>query len=66
MVLVGAAMLGACGAKYFPTLEEASMQMGSDGHAVWPRPELHDYHRRKYSIFREMLKDQLKYRSIMN
>lgn len=66
MVLVGAAMLGACGAKFYADLETASKEMGSEAQVVWPSAELHDYHSRKYKIFHEMLKDQFKYRAIMD
>lgn len=65
-VLIGAAMLGACGAKYFKNLETASKEMGGTGRVVQPHDDLRSYHERKYRIFREMLKDQLKYRNIMN
>lgn len=65
MVLVGSAMLAACAAKLFPTLEDASKGMASRCEVIQPNPALHDYHARKYKVFRQMVDDQLKYREIM-
>lgn len=66
MVLVGSAMLAACAAKVFPSLEAASNGMASRCEVVRPNPALRDYHERKYKVFRLMVEDQLKYRQIMN
>ena len=66
MVLVGSAMLAACAAKVFPSLEAASKGMSSRCDVVRPNPALRDYHERKYKIFRRMVEDQLKYKEIMN
>lgn len=66
MVLVGSAMLAACGAKVYPNLETASREMGSKSQVIYPKPEFRDYHERKYKVFREMLNDQLKYKRIIN
>lgn len=66
MVLVGSAMLGACAAKVFPSLESASKGMASRCQVVRPNPALHDYHKRKYKVFRSLVEDQLKYKQIMN
>ncbi|XP_031633849.1 FGGY carbohydrate kinase domain-containing protein [Contarinia nasturtii] len=65
MVLVGSAMLAACAAKVFPSLEVASKEMASRCEVVWPNPALRDYHERKYKIFRQMITDQMKYKEIM-
>lgn len=65
MVLVGSAMLGACAAKSFPSLESASKGMASRCDVVQPNPALRDYHDRKYKVFRHMVEDQLKYKQIM-
>lgn len=65
MVLVGSAMLAACGSKHYGNLEQASKEMGSKSQVVRPTPALLDYHERKYKVFREMLNDQLKYKKIM-
>lgn len=66
MVLVGSAMLGACAAKVFPSLEAASKGMASRCDVVRPNPLFRDYHERKYQVFRQMVEDQLKYKKIMN
>lgn len=66
MVLVGSAMLGACAAKFYPSLELASRGMASSCEAVHPNPAIHDYHERKYKVFRQMVEDQLKYKRIMH
>lgn len=65
MVLVGSAMLAACAAKYYPTLEAASRAMASSCKAVRPNIINRDFHERKYKVFRAMVEDQLKYRNIM-
>lgn len=66
MVLVGAAMLGACAAKVYPTLEEASTAMGGTGTILKPKKVAVDYHNRKYKVFLKMLSDQCAYKDIMN
>lgn len=66
MVLVGAAMLAAFAAKQFPSLELASKEMASECEVVQPRSDIRSFHDRKYHIFREMVKDQMKYRQIMH
>lgn len=65
MVLVGSAMLGACAAEFFPSLEFASKSMASRCEVVRPNPTLRDYHERKYKVFRQLIQDQLKYKQIM-
>lgn len=65
MVLVGSAMLAACGSKAYASLEQASREMGSKSQVVHPTPALRDYHERKYKVFREMLNDQMKYKKLM-
>lgn len=66
MVLVGSAMLAACAAKVFTSLEAASIGMASRCAVVHPNPTLRDYHERKYKVFRQLIEDQLKYKQIMN
>ncbi|XP_013107022.2 FGGY carbohydrate kinase domain-containing protein [Stomoxys calcitrans] len=65
MVLVGAAMLGACAAKVYENLEVASSAMGGNGKMLKPHFSTKDYHERKYQVFLEMLNDQRKYKDIM-
>lgn len=66
MVLVGSAMLAACAAEVFPTLEHASKAMASRCQVIHPTATLNHYHQRKYKVFRQMVQDQLKYRDIMH
>lgn len=66
MVLIGSAMLAACAAKVFPSLEVASKEMSSRCEVVRPNPTLRDYHERKYTVFRQMISDQMKYKQIMH
>lgn len=65
MVLVGSAMLAACASNVFPCLEAASRGMASQCKVVWPNPALHEFHERKYKVFRQMVEDQIKYKQIM-
>lgn len=65
MVLVGSAMLGACAAKVYDSLESASAAMGGTGQLGIPQFATKDYHDCKYQVFLEMLKDQLKYKDMM-
>lgn len=64
-MLVGAAMLGACAAKIFPSLESASTGMASKCDVIHPNSTLRSYHERKYKVFRQLIEDQLKYKQIM-
>lgn len=66
MVLVGSAMLAACAANVFPSLESASSGMASRCKVVHPNSTLRDYHERKYKVFRQLVDDQHKYKRIMN
>lgn len=66
MVLVGAAMLGACASKVYPTLEEASAAMGGTGTILKPKKETLEYHNKKFRVFLKMLNDQIEYKIIMN
>ncbi|XP_054732853.1 FGGY carbohydrate kinase domain-containing protein [Anastrepha obliqua] len=65
MVLVGAAMLGACAAKAFESLEATSKEMGGNGVLLKPNSSTKDFHNRKYRVFLQLLEDQRKYKSIM-
>ncbi|XP_053953203.1 FGGY carbohydrate kinase domain-containing protein [Anastrepha ludens] len=65
MVLVGAAMLGACAAKAFESLEATSKAMGGNGVLLKPKSSTKDFHNRKYRVFLQLLEDQRKYKSIM-
>lgn len=65
MVLVGAAILGSCGAKVYPDLQTAAKEMGSLSQAVWPQAENRDYFDRKYKVFSQMIDDQKRYKDLM-
>lgn len=65
-VLLGSAILGACASGCFPNVNAALKAMGGSGKSVKPNTDVLEYHVKKYQVFLEMLKDQKKYRSIMN
>ncbi|XP_075164682.1 FGGY carbohydrate kinase domain-containing protein [Haematobia irritans] len=65
MVLVGSSMLGACAAKVYQNLEDASAAMGGNGKMIKPQFSTKQYHDCKYQVFLEMLNDQRKYKDIM-
>lgn len=67
MVLLGAAMLGACAAGEYASLASASVAMAG-GPAIVMQPVAGGaaYHERKYRVFLRMLDDQRAYRAIMN
>ncbi|XP_017475035.1 PREDICTED: FGGY carbohydrate kinase domain-containing protein [Rhagoletis zephyria] len=65
MVLVGSAMLGACAANTFGSLEATSKAMGGTGVLLKPKSSTKDFHNRKYRVFQRMLEDQRKYKGIM-
>lgn len=65
MVLLGAAMLGACAAGQFGTLQQASRAMAGPANLVVPDRLIAGYQVRKYAVFLKMLDDQRSYRDIM-
>lgn len=65
-VLLGASILGACAANYFPNMETAINVMGGKGDIVYPNKNDLDYHEKKYRVFLKMYEDQLCYNDIMN
>ncbi|XP_005094638.1 FGGY carbohydrate kinase domain-containing protein [Aplysia californica] len=64
-VLLGAAMLGACASGDFPNIQAVMAAMGGCGEVIDPDTSVSGYHKRKYEVFLEMLKDQNKYSDIM-
>ena len=46
-------------------LEEVAAEMSSSVTVLRPDPRLASYHEAKYRVFREMVRDQTKYRDIM-
>lgn len=65
MVLVGAAILAACGANVYGDLQSAAKEMGSKSQVVWPKPENSEFYNKKYKVFRKMIADQKSYKEIM-
>ena len=63
-VLLGAAMLGMAAARG-GDLASVTAEMSSAVTRLSPDPGEQGYHEAKYRVFREMVRDQLKYRKIM-
>jgi len=64
-VLLGCAILAAAACDEFPNVPEAMAAMSSVSHTIKPRVDCKEFHEKKYRIFHEMYKDQLKYNNIM-
>lgn len=64
-VLIGAAILGACAAKQFRTVNDAIHAMGGEARVVNPNSEVSNYHANKYKVFLKMVQNQKTYREIM-
>uniref|UniRef100_A0A2N9J849 FGGY carbohydrate kinase domain-containing protein n=1 Tax=Fagus sylvatica TaxID=28930 RepID=A0A2N9J849_FAGSY len=66
-VLLGAAILGAVGARKFSSLNEAMRAMNAAGQVIHPSqdPKVKKFHDAKYRIFQELYEQQLSHRSIM-
>jgi ribulose kinase len=64
-VLLGCAILAAAACDEFPTVTEAMATMSSVSHTIKPRVGFKEFHEKKYRVFHEMYKDQLKYNNIM-
>ena len=65
-VLLGSAILGAVASGYFANMPAALIKMTAVQDSLFPRADRQEYHLRKYRVFREMYRDQLKYRNIMH
>lgn len=65
-VLVGSAILGACASQYFNGIQAAVEKMGGTATVMYPKSSIKYFHDKKYKVFLEMYKDQIKYRNIMN
>lgn len=64
-VLLGAAMLGAQAYKSKGSLRDVMTAMGGGGTCLHPDSSVAKFHKQKYAVFLEMLKDQIKYRNLM-
>ncbi|XP_074105650.1 FGGY carbohydrate kinase domain-containing protein isoform X2 [Cotesia typhae] len=65
-VLLGAAILGSCAAKSFPSVNKAIRAMAGFANIVKPKVVSYQYHLRKYKVYKKMVDDQREYRKIMN
>ena len=65
-VLLGSAILASGAANPTLTLEEIMKNMQGPGKVYSPNKDLKDFHIKKYQVFEDMLKSQVKYRNIMN
>ncbi|XP_068629746.1 FGGY carbohydrate kinase domain-containing protein [Battus philenor] len=65
-VLLGSAILGACASQYFNNVQAAIENMGGSADVVHPNVNMKVFHDKKYKVFLQMYKDQLKYRGIMD
>jgi FGGY-family pentulose kinase len=65
-VLLGAAILGAMAAKIYPSLGVAMARMSHAGDTIRPDEKAHAFHRAKMAVFRDLHRDQLRYREMMN
>ena len=64
-VLLGAAMLGMAASGDAGDLHQVVTQINIGADMVEPSSSQSAFHEAKYLVFREMIKDQLKYRNIM-
>lgn len=65
VMILGASILAACAGKAFENIEQAMNQMNHEGKVYFPNKNTKGYHEKKYSIFRELYFDQLKYEKMM-
>jgi FGGY-family pentulose kinase len=64
-MIVGSAILGAVAGKVHETVNEAMKHMNVIEHMIEPNRKDFGFHNKKYRVYLEMYKDQLKYRAIM-
>ncbi len=64
-VLLGSAILAATAAGVYPDIPAAMQAMSGQGEAIRPNPATAAYHEAKFAIFREMYREQLRRREIM-
>ncbi len=64
-VILGAAMLAASASGDFASLDDVIGKMPTEGRRITPRRETAEFHAAKYAVFKEMYKDQMKYRATM-
>mmetsp|Transcript_32568 Transcript_32568/g.40923 ORF Transcript_32568/g.40923 Transcript_32568/m.40923 type:complete len:115 (+) Transcript_32568:27-371(+) len=64
-VLLGSAMAGAAASGIYDSVFSAMASMGAVKGVISPNLQMKPYHDKKFRIFKEIIQDQLKYRSIM-
>ena len=62
---LGAAMLAAVSAGVYPDIRSAMVSMSQVGETLVPESGLRAFYNKKYQVYREMHKDQNKYRALM-
>ena len=65
-MFIGSAILAAGAANSNVSLEDLMKQMQGEGKVYYPNSNLKDFHSLKYSVYKDMLESQLRYRNIMN
>lgn len=65
-MLLGSAILGACAASTFPSVEEAIRCMGGTATPIMPRSKDEKYHNKKYAVYLKMIEDQISYSKLMS
>ncbi len=64
-MLLGSAIVAAVSSGAYSNLKEAMMNMSKVKECIKPQTHFHDYHDKKYKVFRQMHQDFLNYRNIM-
>jgi ribulose kinase len=64
-VLLGSAILAATAAGVHPDVLSAMQSMSGTGRTIQPRRETAAYHKAKYQVFRELYRQQLRHREMM-
>ena len=65
-LFLGSAILAAGAANSNVSLEDLMKQMQGEGKVYNPNTNLKEFHALKYSVYKDMLDSQLRYRNIMN
>ena len=64
-VLLGSAILGAMASERYGNFVEAMSAMSHKGNSIQPEDATAEYHDRKYKVFHQLYKDQMRYDSII-
>jgi ribulose kinase len=63
---LGSAILGAAASGAFASIEDAAKAMVHFGEIIKPEKSARAFHDKKYKVFLEMYKDQMKYKAMMD